>query len=300
MQPTRRRFLATAATTLSLARLGRAQPATAPADAESWRFLDNGTLRLGVDLTAGAAIGHLAPSSDPDANRLDHHDRGRFVQQSYYGDPDGSRWNGKPWRWNPVQGGDWRGNPATLLDFESTETTLRARSRPRNWGGGQELRDVTFEQTAALDGPVARVRFTMRYAGQKSHAARPQELPAVFVNPKYRTLVVYDGDAPWTGAAVARSVPGWPNESRKMTEHWAAYVDPAGGDEGVLAYVPVADALTCYNFGDGRSPGSCAYFAPVKTFAITPGLVWTYDAYLMLGRLADLRDRVYALHAATP
>jgi hypothetical protein len=31
-----------------------------------------------------------------------------MLQQSYYGDADGSSWNGQPWCYNPVQGGSWQ------------------------------------------------------------------------------------------------------------------------------------------------------------------------------------------------
>ena len=39
-------------------------------------------------------------------------DEGRFVQQSYYGEADGSKRDGKDWVWNPIQGGGWRGQEA--------------------------------------------------------------------------------------------------------------------------------------------------------------------------------------------
>ena len=66
-------------------------------------FIDNGKVRLGVDLASGGSVFYLS-ASKPHRNLLNHYDRGRFVQQSYYGDADGSKWVNKPWRWNPVQG----------------------------------------------------------------------------------------------------------------------------------------------------------------------------------------------------
>ena len=69
-------------------------------------------------------------------------------------------------------------------------------------------------------------------------------------------------------------------------------------DFGVGAYVPVADSLTCYRFGDGkRERGSCSYFAPVKIFAITPGLAFEYDVWLTLGNEAEIRRRFRGLAA---
>ena len=88
-----------------------------------WLYLDNGQVRLGVDRAAGASIGYFGERATG-RNLLNHHDKGRFIQQSYYGAKDGSDWNGKPWRWNPVQGGGWRGEPARTLAFTNTATTL--------------------------------------------------------------------------------------------------------------------------------------------------------------------------------
>src|SRR6478672_8015501 len=71
---------------------------------DPFTYLDNGVLRIGVDQSRGAAIGYFALARDK-RNLLNHHDEGRFIQQSYYGDADGSMWGKKPWRYNPVQGG---------------------------------------------------------------------------------------------------------------------------------------------------------------------------------------------------
>ena len=84
-----------------------------------------------------------------------------------------------------------------------------------------------------------------------------------------------------------------------MTEHWAAYVNT--NNFGVGALVPVADTLTCYRFGDGkREHGSCSYFAPVKSFAITPGMKFEYDVWLTIGREAEIRSRFRELGTPGP
>ena len=137
----------------------------------------------------------------------------------------------------------------------------------------------------------------MTYSGTNAQPKIVHELPAVFLEPQFDTLLVYEGDAPWTGAAVNRSRPGWPNESRKFTEHWAAYVNTKG--VGVGACVPVADQLTCYRFGDGnREHGSCSYFAPLKSFAITPGMKFEYDVWLTIGTADEIRARFQKLTSA--
>jgi hypothetical protein len=70
--------------------------------------------------SSGGAIGWVSPAG---GNRsvVNSFDRGRLVQQSWYGDEDGSNWNGQPWRRNPVQGGDWRGRSAKILKQSVSE-----------------------------------------------------------------------------------------------------------------------------------------------------------------------------------
>lgn len=259
--------------------------APAPMDTNAWVFLDNGVVRLGVKKTSGAGIGWFSASGST-RNLINHFDHGRLVQQSYYGNNDGSTWNGKPWRWNPVQGGDWKGRGAKVLSLKATATTLEAVTRPVNWGGGEDIADVLMAERIVLTGRLAHIRFAMSYSGTNTHKAMQHELPAFFTEPDLKTLVLYDGKEPWTGGALSRSQPGWPNEGRKMTENWAAYVDDQ--DFGIGAFVPVATKLTCYRFQAGR--GSCSYFAPLKTFPITPGLMFSYDVYLALGTTDEIRE----------
>lgn len=256
-----------------------------PAD---WVFLDNGVIRIGVKKTAGAAIGWLSRSGSQ-TNLLDHWDEGRFIQQSYYGEKDGSLWVKKPWSWNPVQGGDYQGHPAKLLELTNSLTTLYARINPRNWAGGQLLTNCEMQESIRLEGAVAIVKFSFRYHGTNSHPVRHHEVPASFINPAYSTMVIYQGDQPWTGGALTRSQPGWPNESRKIPEGWFAWVNEQ--NTGVGVFSPVAKQLTCYRFGASpQAKGACSYAAPLVKFAITPELYFEYELALALGTPEQMRD----------
>lgn len=276
--------------TWSLA-LGTLALAAAPAERSTndFVFIDNGELRLGVKRSSGAGIAYLALSATGE-NVINHFDRGRLVQQSYYGAEDGSLWNKKPWRWNPVQGGGWKHEPAQVLKLKTQPVSLYAKTMAKHWATGADLPEVTFEEWISLTGKVAHVKFRMTYTGTNSHPGMSHELPAVFVEPQYDTLLVYEGTNAWSGGAVNRSKPGWPNESRKFTERWAAYVNT--NNFGMGAFVPVADTLTCYRFGDGRREhGSCSYFAPLRKFAITPGFKFEYDVWLTIGSADEIRAR---------
>lgn len=265
--------------------------------AENTLFLDNGVVRLGIDLSSGGSVFSFGGATGG-TNLLNHYDRGRFVQQSYYGSADGSLWNKKPWRWNPVQGGDWKGAPAKLLSCSvctnaGLPTALFSRSIPKHWASGADITDAVMEQRITLTNALAHIRYRFIYTGTNTHPRTHQELPAVFVDGAYTNLVFYSGDKPWTGDTLTRTIPGWPNEGKKTTEHWAAFVNDA--DVGLGVFTPGTGDLTCYRFKGNRQTGpkgsACSYFAPIRTLAITPGFTFEYDVWLTIGATADMRAR---------
>ena len=225
-------------------------------------------------------------------NLLKPADEGRFIQQSYYGEADGSDWNGQSWVWNPIQGGGWRGEKARVISQEITENSIRVVSTPVHWATGEAVTDCEMEEHITLDGRIARIHYTFRNTGPGAtdHPAASQEMPAVFVDYALKNLVYYDGSSPWTGGPLRRDVPGWPNEERTRTEHWAAYVDDS--DWGIGVYTPGTPLSTTYRFDGPSGPtgGGCSYFAPIRNFAVTKGLVLEYDVYLYIGTVEEIRS----------
>jgi hypothetical protein len=246
---------------------------------------------------AGGCIGFLAPSGSP-RNLLNAWDHGRFVQQSYYGKPDGSFWGKTPWSWNPVQGGDYTGHPATLLESQNTATTFHSKTLPKHWAAGNDLPETVMESWIVLEKNCAKVRFRLAYSGAESHPPRRQELPAVFVTQSLSNLVFYAGEKPWTKDNLSHVVPGWPNEGHRIDEHWAAYVDDH--DWGVGIINPQCDEITSYRFLAENAPeeASCSYLAPVKQLSVTPGFTWDYEISLLVGEVDGIRNAAYALHEA--
>ncbi len=267
-------------------------PTNAPT-ADDWVYLQNADLRVGVLRSHGGGIGYLS-KYDSAINTLNHHDHGRLIQQSYYGNDDGSRWADKPWRYNPVQGGDWKGNSARVVDLVTTEKTIYVKTIPRHWASGDLLEECSMEQSIELKGPILRIDYRFTYNGTRVHADHHQETPAVFINPRFSTLVAYIGNDPWKGSELTRIKPGWPNEYIAMAENWAAYVDNEGAGIGV--YVPGASEATCYRFmGGGGS--DCSYIAPLRTFSLSPGTIFTYSAFFTLGDVETIRQRFAKMHA---
>ncbi|MDB6134858.1 MAG: hypothetical protein JWM59_3101 [Verrucomicrobiales bacterium] len=248
--------------------------------------------------TSGAGIGWFSIGAEG-KNLLDHWDHGRLIQQSYYGKHDGTRWMDQPWTWNPVQGGDFKGGPAKVLELKAEKTSLYAKTMARHWSGCMDLPEGIFEEWISLEGRLAKIKFRFTYSGTETHPEQSQEIPAVFTEPHLTTLVIYDGEKPWTGGALSRSQPGWPNESRKPTEKWAAWV--GSDDRGIGIHVPSMENLTCYRFGKNPdAKGACSYCAPLIRFAITPGKVFEYDAWVTAGSVDEIRTAFAKLQPLPP
>jgi hypothetical protein len=271
-----------------------AQESTETRSADDWIYLQNADLRVGLLRSHGGAIAHLS-SPGVGFNTLNHYDHGRLVQQSYYGDEDGSFWGDKPWRYNPVQGGDYQGKAAKVVEMRHTETSAYVKTTPRHWASGALIHECTMEQWVQLEGPILRVRYKFTYHGDKMHQARHQETPAVFVSPRLSTLVTYTGEKPWTAAPLTRIQPGWPNQYLDLPEGWAAYVDDEG--KGIGVYVPGVSEATCYRF-EGGGGSDCSYLAPLQTFALTPQLSHEYTAFFTLGDVETIRQRFAMLAGA--
>ncbi len=101
---------------------------------DSFRFLDNGVIRLGIDVSRGGTLGWLGPSSNTKLSLLNTHDYGRVVQGSFYSgpnpfDPEGKcsepgGW-GRPWPWNPIGAGAcWALFFSLFLSFLSSLSSL--------------------------------------------------------------------------------------------------------------------------------------------------------------------------------
>lgn len=266
---------------------------------DSKQFIDNGIVRLGVDMERGGSVFSFALSENH-TNLLNHFDEGRFVQQSYYGEQDGSKWNGQNWSWNPIQGGGCNGTKAQVKSAEIADSALHIVSVPVHWAYSYLMPELEMEEIITLEGQTAHIHYIFRNTGEKatSHPSTTHEMPAVFIDAAYPHLKFYQGERPWEGEALTDVVPGWPNEYQVRSEDWAAYVDAA--DYGIGVYTPGTLNMTTYRYGSGNSTGpkgsDCSYFAPLRRFAITKGMTVEYDVYMTIGHIRDIRSRFYTIH----
>lgn len=263
-----------------------------------YEYLDNGVIRVGISKTWGGAVGYLAESGRPERNYINRHDSGRLVQYSYYGLPRSNDGVYPDWPWNPVAGGDGHGNPSRILSISNDGTAIVVRTNPLDWSGDGRRTGTVFETRYTLEGRAVRIQNTLCNDAQDHHSGGPgfdQEIPALYVTTDLETLTYYGGDAPFTGGDLSRAEPGPPPAGMRLqaTECWAAYVNAAGFGVGVC--VPgitlIGNAFRSGEQGVAEDDApDTNYFAFCGRFNITPHLVRTDTAYVMLGTLDDIRS----------
>lgn len=274
----------------------------APAAAQI-QYLDNGSIRVGVDTSKGGAIAVLQPSGTlgSGSNVVNSFDLGRLVQQSYYAGPSsflpaGSTqhpaWS--PWPWNPVQAGDAYGSKATLISASNSGSQIYVKSRPKQWALQNVDADCTLEEWITLSGSVVTVRnrLTNARSDATQYAARSQELPAVYTWAKLTQLKTYTGTAPFTSGSLSvipNAGPPW--TTFRATEGWAAYVDSSDWGLGVFApgNVKFIGGFSGTPGTGGTTSANTGYMAPIRSEIIDDDIVYEHTYNLILGSLASIR-----------
>jgi hypothetical protein len=278
------------------------------------RYLDNGTIKLGVDLNVGGAITYLSKSKSEE-NVINSWDWGRQVQMSYYAGPVPFTPNGKQpakeWRglgWNPIQAGDHFGNASKVLEHRNDGKQIYVKCVPMQWPLDNEPGECTFETWYALDGPAVKVRAALNNnrSDKTQWPARSQELPAVYTNGPYHRLMTYVGDKPFTAGELTRiehrlGQDGKPWANWSATENWAALVNDDGFGLGVWnpnAYAFIGGFAGKPGKG-GPADGPTGYIAPTRSEVLDCNIRHRYAYTLILGDLAAIRQYVYE-HANRP
>ena len=294
--------------------------ATIPEKLPPVSYLDNGVIRVGVDLRMGGAITWLSKSNSKN-NLINDYDRGREVQMSDYSGPVPYIPPGKKilpaWRslgWNPVQAGDTFGHASRVIYFKNNGRSLVIRCIPMQWPLNNVPSHCTFTTRLRLDGATVGVSCLMR-AFRKDHTQYPavrQEMPALYTSNRFYRLFTYNGAKPFTHAPVSCLDPAsriakvlkgapsglpvlWASHSL-MTENWAAMVDKSGFGLGI--WEP-----GCYHFASGffGRPGrgnpldyASGYMSPRQTEIIDHNIRFAYSYVLIVGTVKTIRQYVYA------
>jgi hypothetical protein len=297
---------------LSVVMSGASIAATAPKPfttrAADPLFLDNGSIKIGIDRTRGAAITWLSWTAYP-KNVVNIADPGRLIQQSYYAglrlnrqsEGQHARWS--PWSWNPIQGGgvsSW----ARVTEFRRVaDHTLFAETIPKLWDMPDEEAAAVMRQWTAFEPGMANVIVVRcEFIARREDADRwgpaklsPQEVPACYFTRNFSTVKSYLGGGAWRTES---QPPGPPWGKARPPRQAMACISRDG--QGVAVFSPVATQL--WNFGphgaretDEPTAGPCMHVAPVDRVNLGPKSTYRYRYWLVVGSEQELADRLDAL-----
>ncbi len=267
--------------------------------------LDNGTLKIGVDVRLGGAITYLSKSGSAE-NLVNSADWGRQIQMSHYSGPVPFAPEGKTpkpeWAalgWNPIQAGDAFGNRSQVLAHSNDGTVLYTKCVPMQWPLDNVPGDCTLESWISLSENVVNVRCRLNNArlDKTQYVGRSQELPAVYTNGAWFRLVSYLGDQPFTNAALTDLPVVFPWTGWQATENWTALVDKNGFGLGVVS----PDNPTMIG-GFAGTPGAggakdfpTGYIAPLHQEILDHDIEYEYRYFLVVGFLEEIRQRAATL-----
>ena len=210
-------------------------------------YLDNGQIRLGLDLSIGGAVTWLS-DANTSANLINSYDWGRQVQLSFYSGPVPFKPAGaeikKEWEglgWNPIQAGDSYHHGSKVLACRNDGKTLAVKCVPMIWPLNDVPAQCVFECEYRLAGKTVEVtnRLHNQRADLMQYPGRTQELPAIYTNGPWYKLVSYLGAQPFTHGKTTTMVDrhdgkGWPWVSFFAPEQWAALLDANDRGLGVF------------------------------------------------------------------
>lgn len=209
-------------------------------------------------------------------NLINAHDTGRLVQQSYYG--TGSYpyelgdYNGIPWNYNPVQGGNVKNEPSKIVDVKVTDNQIYVKCRPLDWGKYSDeyaqahagtlvdkngnlktygdayitpsYMEVWYTIEDAKSGGM--VRATCRFVDFSGYPSvtTTQELPAFYCVEPLKNFVYYTGGEAWSDSnqKVTKTDLGfWGTTTEQdyiCNENWGAFVGNGASGYGIGLYCP--------------------------------------------------------------
>ncbi len=267
-------------------------------------YLDNGVIRLGVNLELGGAITYLSISKSY-TNLINSYDWGRQIQMSHYSGPVPFAPNGKQpkkeWAglgWNPIQCGDCFGNRAKILEHRNNGRELYVKCIPMQWPLDNEPGECTFECWIRLKHNTAQVRSRMvnNRADKTQYDGRGQELPAVYTCGPWYRLMTYTNDRPFSGGGLAQIPAKFPWSGWTATENWAALVDDSEWGLGIWepGTFKFIGGFAGKPGAGGPKDGPTGYIAPLQEEILDWNIDCDYNYTLIVGRLEEIRKFVYA------
>lgn len=256
-------------------------------------------------------------------NLINSSTAGRSAQVSLYGkntDDDTYtraiyRTTKASWCYNPVQCGDQWDTHSQVVDYRISDTEIYVKTRPRDWAPCETTKAYT-ECTYTLVGKCIKAKNRFydwsglthdKYEnGELVPNRRNQEMPALSAVVPLHTMVLYEGDSPWTNAnltrrenlgywSVASGQAGEYLSTSKARECWAAWFND--DDFGLGLFVPqiekaVAGRHLNYNLsftGAADKQIQFNYLTFLGVFALESYEPLDYEFYLTCDNVTNMR-----------
>lgn len=283
------------------------QPQLATDQADELLFLDNGTIKIGLNRSKGASISWLS-WNEHRTNVVNHADPGRLIQQSYYAgrtldrQADGQSPAWSPWSWNPIQGGGV-GSWARVVKLELRDQTLYGETIPKLWDMPNEeaaavMRQWTQFEPGMPNVVVVKCQFESRREKNDrwgDAVKNSQEIPACYFTRKFSRFRSYLGNGQWREET---QPPGPPWGIAKPPRNAMGCFCPNG--QGIVVFSP--SATHHWNFGphgggasDNPAAGPCIHIAPIDRVPLGPQSTYRYRYWLTVGTAEQIAVRLDTL-----
>ncbi len=212
-----------------------------PVPSDSLQTYENSEYKVGIDLAFGGVVSYIQDLDDPivarvydngdgknitkvdyktnldedyanmtpvgedstAVNLINIFDRGRYLQQSYYGTDKApfelGSYNGDPWKYNPVQGGNIGKEASKVVDYRITDDGIYVKTRPLDWGKWSDAYPESYNTPSYMeswyvfeDEMIKTYCRFVDYSGYPSNYT-DQEFPALYTIEPLNHLV-YDGN----------------------------------------------------------------------------------------------------------
>lgn len=291
------------------------------------KFIQNSRYRLGIKLAWGGGICYIEDRQDGISdlfNLVNQHDTGRLIQQSYYGtngyydDYVMGNYNGTPWKYNPVQGGDLYGNHSRIVDIVVEKYSIYIKAQPQDWGHNGDITASYMENIYTIYPDIIDVWNRFVDYSNYFHTASSQELPAFYTVGYLDTFYhAVDGN-PWATPNCQPNLAFWGRRDdkrftcnySKTKETWSAFTN-SDGSFGLGLYTPNSASILAGRFAydndplnhqaaagtqvigcgptkDAMSVG-CSYIAPVNKFMLVCYKPVEYSYIMTTGSIDQIK-----------
>lgn len=289
---------------LSLISLATVAGATRAHAQVATHYIDNGSIRVGINQSYGGSISYLAFQGG--ANWIDNGipDPGRQVQVSFYtsGQSYPICWpcnSGCAWGWNPVQSGSCQTGSGTLT-LTANSSSIYTKTQPLQWDKDLPRSNIEVEQFLTFAAwNAVRIDYAVRnnelftFGNGSSH-----EFPVAYLEPALDRPFAYTGDIPWAFKAASQlSIPHATSTAAYPKERWTGWFNAAG--QGLALYVPrqrVFNEWRMMRLGASSVP----YTNLIQNwshFSLSPSQQRMASFYLIAGTVNQIQTTVYALEA---